>query len=107
MEGDTLEETSKNQSTIKITDAHISWSQGFIERWKSKLATVKIIQNWLYRDTSLERLSTFSVRKILKRELKMAYKKVDEISARIFAKDSLRRFAESSELILKLAQMGI
>ena len=74
MEGDTFEETSKNQSTIKITDAHISWAQGFIEGWKGKLVTVKIVQNWLNRDTSFEWLSTFSARKILKRELKMAYK---------------------------------
>ena len=37
----------------------------------------------------------------------MTYKKVDEISARVFTKDRLQRFAESSELILKLTQIGI
>ena len=105
--GGTLEERNKCQSTIKITDAHIFWVQGFIKGYKDKLVTVKMDQNWLNRKTSLEWLLTFSVHKILKREIKMPYKKVDEISAKVFTKDRLQRFAESSKLILKLTQMGI
>ena len=35
----------------------------------------------------------------------MAYKKVDEINTRKFIKDRLRRFVESSDLILNITQM--
>ena len=54
------------------------------------------------KDKSLSNLSSFSIRKFLKRDLKMTYKKADWIHQNYFRRENSRKFAESVAILMKL-----
>ena len=53
-------------------------------------------------DKSFSNLSSFSIRKILKRDLKMAHKKADWIHQNYFRPENSRKFVESVAILMKL-----
>ena len=96
-----------NQLINKITTGHIEKVRRFVKTKEGWLYNVDMITSSIKRDPSLSNLSTFSVRKILKRDLKMRYKKVDSIDVKVFQKDNIRKFVESSGTLMKLRNIEI
>jgi hypothetical protein len=78
----------------------------FLNVNKGRKLTVKMMQEEINQNESLPSLSDFSIRKILKRELKMRYKKADILYSNYFRPESSRKFAESASSLLRLRSRG-
>ena len=97
----------KRRTSRRISQAHAESVSEFLKTKRLWRVTVKHIMTYIESSTNLSKLSSFSIRKILRQSLNYSYKKFDILCSISLKQDYIRKFCESSAIQNRLEWKGI